>query len=220
MAHEVPFVALSGGYSLKPPADAAHGYNPLLIRVAGEMYLERLDYEPTVKQLRRMAKCRSLSGPVHLSTPEQAAVRSARRHSFCGDLGIPSPQISPRATRLATLPEKADERRPIVDPDNAALGAEADSLIASLRVSFRDMCEPSQRQPTVIASRADNGIEKSATALRDCTSSVAEDSTCSSFGFSANRGSLSTAVSGNDDFRAPPPHTRSLARTESPAAAW
>mmetsp|Transcript_45628 Transcript_45628/g.116759 ORF Transcript_45628/g.116759 Transcript_45628/m.116759 type:complete len:251 (-) Transcript_45628:222-974(-) len=147
-----PFVVLGGNARQMWPATASRGHSPALSRVASEMYFERLDYEPSVKQLRRMAKGRSISGPVCLSSTEQAAVNSSRRRTFSGDIGAPSSQSPHRSTlcsRLTTVPEKSGNEgsRPATAGVEVGFGVEAEDLIASLRASYQSTHEPAPKQP-------------------------------------------------------------------------
>mmetsp|Transcript_22628 Transcript_22628/g.57945 ORF Transcript_22628/g.57945 Transcript_22628/m.57945 type:complete len:203 (-) Transcript_22628:42-650(-) len=152
-----PFVVLGGDVSGdRPPApESQQDCHPALDRVARDMYLERLDYEPSIKQLRRMAKFRSVSGPFKLSPTEQAAVRKrreARRHSFAGGWDVPQPRV-PRTARHVAVTGRPSEQQPVGSPD-ARLVAEADALIAALHESINKKRAPSGGQIATVGSKA------------------------------------------------------------------
>jgi hypothetical protein len=159
--YELPFVLLGGARveSSSVASSLANQKNPLLKRVSGELLLEQCDYEPSVKQLRRMAKHRSVSSPsVYIPCIEVLDAPKAskgRRHSFTGgwdtptvnqssaSSGLESPLLSllnrERALcKLDSLPELPEQASGEIKRTLPArvFGHEAEALIASFRPNF------------------------------------------------------------------------------------
>jgi hypothetical protein len=161
--YELPFVLLGGARveSSSVASSLAKQKNPLLKRVSGELLLEQCDYEPSVKQLRRMAKHRSVSSPsVHIPCTTEVLYASketskGRRHSFTGgwdtptvnqssaSSGLESPLLSLlnreralcKLDSLPELPEQASGEMKRTLPAHD-FGHEAEALIASFRPYF------------------------------------------------------------------------------------
>mmetsp|Transcript_10507 Transcript_10507/g.26924 ORF Transcript_10507/g.26924 Transcript_10507/m.26924 type:complete len:268 (+) Transcript_10507:191-994(+) len=172
MAPLHPHFVILGGAAGEPTTAAAQrsssSSNPLLRRISESMYLERLDYEPSVKQLWRMAKQRSVTGPVILTRREEEAVKSARRHSVCGDFGAFSFSNTP--------PNVTESAKKSCGGQGDGFGVEAEALIASLRTSYQTshVASAESALPASANAQPARTCRANASAPRDSASSLGD----------------------------------------------